>query len=107
MCKKDMEKRKAERAKRREKLRQEITDAMDYRTDGLYVGGMAAREVIKKLDGVYGKDSVSDLLENAETPELKAAHTLLKKWGFIQLGKQRRRDIETGGKFCPHCGGRL
>jgi hypothetical protein len=104
---KDMEKRKAEREKRREKLRQEITDAMDYRVNGLYVGSMASCKVIKALDGVYGEDSVPDLLENAETPELKAAHTLLKKWGFIQLGIQRKRELKAGQRFCPHCGGRI
>lgn len=104
---KNIEKRKADREKRRKKLKREITDAMNYRVDGLYVGGIASCKVIKALDGVYGEDSVSDLLENAETPELKAAHTLLKRWGFIQLGKERKRDIEAGERFCPHCGGKL
>ena len=107
MSKKDMEKRKTESAKRREKLKREITDAMDYKVNGLYVGGMASHMIIKKLNGEYGEDSVPDLLESTETPELKAAHALLKKWGFIQLGKQRRRDIEAGEKFCPHCGEKL
>lgn len=92
---------------RRERLRREILDAMNYRVDDLYVGSMSECKVIKILGGVYGKDPLHDLLESAETPELKAAHALLKKWGFVQLGKERKRDIETGMKFCPHCGGKL
>lgn len=93
--------------KQREKLRREIQDAMDYRVDNLYVGGMASAEITKALGGKYGEDTVPELLKIAETQELKAAHRKLSKWGFVKLAKQRESEIREGARFCPHCGGRL
>lgn len=92
---------------RREKLRREIVNASKYRDGDHYVGSMESYEIIKSLKGKYGEGTIEDLVKTADLQELKKAHSLLTKWGFMKLAKQREIEREAGVRFCPHCGGKL
>jgi NADH pyrophosphatase NudC (nudix superfamily) len=92
---------------RREKLRREIVNASRYKDGDYYLGGMESHGIIRALMGVYGENTIEDLVKTADLQELKAAHRLLTDWGFVKLAKQREIEREAGVRFCPHCGGKL
>lgn len=91
----------------REKLVEEISGALAYRSSYHRVGAMAFVKVVHILNGTYGMDKMPDLLENADMSELQRVHIFLDSCGYIGAAIKRAAEIKAGARFCPHCGGRL
>ena len=90
---------------RTRKMQREVTDALLYRGgDGLYLGGTELYHIVNLLGGTWGDDSATDLVERAAAPELRDVHRYLNRIGFIDYGKQRRKELTKGVVFCPYCG---
>ena len=86
------------------KLRREIVDAVLFRDGGLYLGGIELCCIIKLFGGVWGDNSATDLVKYAETPELREVHRYLDSLGFIEYGKEKRKQKTKGVVFCSCCG---